>query len=107
MNYLVRMVECAEFNILDLHYFVEFNDGPERADDLLGKIEKTIATLDQFPERGHFSPELAQLGIHDFRELHYKPYRIIYSIGKQEVLVHAVLDGRRDLRDLLEARLLR
>lgn len=107
MKYSLRLVESAEFDILDLHRFVELNDGPGRADDLLAQIEKTIAALDHLPERGHFSPELARLGIHDFREIHYKPYRIIYTVAEQEVVVQAILDGRRDLRDLLEARLLR
>jgi toxin ParE1/3/4 len=107
MKYSVRLVESAEFDILELHRFVEFNDGPGRADNLLAQIEMTIATLDHLPERGHFPPELARLGIRDFREIHHQPYRIIYNVEKQEVVVQAVLDGRRDLRDLLEARLLR
>lgn len=107
MKYSVQLVESAEFDILQLHHFVECSDGPVRADDLLVKIEKIMATFDHLPERGHFPPELARLGICDFREIHYKPYRIIYAIEKQNVLIHAVLDGRRDLRDLLEARLLR
>ena len=107
MKYSVRLVEAAEFDILMLHRFVESSDGPGRADGLLAKIEMTIATLDHQPGRGHFPPELARLGIHDFREIHYKPYRIIYTVEGQEVVVQAILDGRRDLRDLLEARLLR
>jgi prevent-host-death family protein len=34
-------------------------------------------------------------------------YRILYEVQEQAVFVHAILDGRRDLRDLLERRLLR
>lgn len=58
-------------------------------------------------QRGHIPPEMARLGVHDFREIHYKPYRILYEIIGTEVIVHAVVDGRRDLRDILAARLLR
>jgi len=32
MKYSVQLVESAEFDILQLHHFVECNDGPERAD---------------------------------------------------------------------------
>jgi toxin ParE1/3/4 len=42
-----------------------------------------------------------------FREIHFKPYRIIYQIVESDVYIHAVLDGRRDLQELLEIRLLR
>ncbi len=106
MKYRVVLVEAAERDLLDLHLFVELNDSPARADDLLEHIEQTITTLSQMPQRGHHPPELARLGIHDFREIHYQPYRIFYEIIAKEVIVHAVVDGRRDLRDLLAARLL-
>jgi toxin ParE1/3/4 len=53
-------------------------------------------------------PELGRIGIaHEFRELIFKPYRIIYSVTRSEVFVHCILDGRRDLQDLLEEKLLR
>jgi toxin ParE1/3/4 len=43
----------------------------------------------------------------EFREIHFKPYRIIYQIIDKRVFVHCVLDGRRDLQELLERRMLR
>lgn len=107
MKYRVLLVAAAERDLLDLHLFVERHDSPSRADSLLDKIEQAITSLGQMPERGHAPPELARLGIRDFHEIHYKPYRIIYEIIDKDVVVHAVVDGRRDLRDLLEERLLR
>jgi toxin ParE1/3/4 len=59
------------------------------------------------PQRRHHPPDLAWLGIHDFREIHCKPYRIIYEIMDTDIMIHAVIDGRRDIRDFLVARLLR
>lgn len=67
----------------------------------------TIHRRGLMPQRGHHPPELARLGIHDFREIRCKPYRIIYEIIDTNVMIHAVIDGRRDIRDLLAARLLR
>lgn len=104
--YRILLVEAADRDLLDLHLFVELNDSPARADALLEHIEQAITSLSQMPQRGHHPPELARLGIHDFREIHYQPYRVIYEIIANEVIVHAVVDGRRDLRDLLAARLL-
>ena len=57
--------------------------------------------------RGHPPPELERIGMLDFKEIHYKPYRIIYEIYKSEVFVHCILDGRRDLQELLHKRVLR
>ena len=59
------------------------------------------------PERGHIPPELERIGVFGFREIHFKPYRIVYEIERKGVFIHCVLDGRRDLQELLESRLLR
>jgi len=107
VKFTVLLTETAVLDLAELHRFVELNDNPSRADRLLDVIEDTIASLDSMPQRGHIPPELERLGMHDFREIHYKPYRIIYEVIDRDVIVHAVVDGRRDLRDLLEARLLR
>jgi len=45
--------------------------------------------------------------VFDFREVHVGPYRIIYEMGGRVVWVLAVLDGRRDIQDVLARRLLR
>lgn len=52
-------------------------------------------------------PELERIGVTDYREVHFKPYRLIYQIIGKKVFVHCVLDWRRDSQELLERRLLR
>ena len=68
---------------------------------------RAIAALTEIPQRGHYPPELDRIDNRDFREIHFKPYRIIYSIRENEVIVHCVLDGRRDMQTLLQQCLLR
>ena len=51
--------------------------------------------------------ELRPLGISEYREAHYKPYRIIYRIMNRTVVIYCVVDGRRDMQSLLHLRLLR
>ena len=63
--------------------------------------------LESFPERGHTPPELERINLIGFFEIHFKPYRIIYQILNNNVYIHCVLDGRRELQELLEKRLLR
>ena len=57
--------------------------------------------------RGHIPPELERVGVYEYREIYFKPYRIIYQIVESDVYIHCVLDSRRDLEDLLQERLLR
>lgn len=107
MTYEVLLAEDAENDLLEIYRYVAFNDSLEKADQLLDKLEELVQALHRLPMRGHIPPELARIGVTDYREAHFKPYRVIYRIERQRVFVYCVLDGRRDLQSLLERRLLR
>lgn len=107
MKFTVHLVVDAEDDLLDIYRYVARNDSIEKADRLLDNLEKTIMKLETMPLRGHFPPELERIGVREFREIFFKPYRIIYQVIKSDVYVHCVLDGRRDLQDLLQQRVLR
>ncbi len=107
MRYGVRITEAAERDLLDIWEYVALNDAPGKADDLLERLELTCGSLVTSPGRGHVPPELARIGVDLYREVHFKPYRVIYETTGRTVYVHAILDGRRDLQSLLERRLLR
>ena len=42
----------------------------------------------------------------EYREVFFTPYRIIYRVAGSDVHVLVIADGRRDMRALLERRLL-
>ena len=107
MKYRIVLIVAAKSDLRDIFRYVDLNDSSERADNLIGGIEQTIISLAVMPERGNYPPELERIGIREFREVHFKPYRIIYSIFEDEVVVQCVLDGRRDMQTLLQQRLLR
>ena len=107
MKYRVMLVDSAELDLDEIHHYVESNDSPERADELLDGMERTILALAEMPERGHVPPEMERIGVREYREVHFKPYRIVYAIVGDAVIVHSVLDGRRDMQTLLMQRLLR
>ena len=62
--------------------------------------------LSESPERGAYPKELVLLGIREYREVFFKPYRIIYRILDKNVYVLLIVDGRRDMQLLLQRRLL-
>jgi toxin ParE1/3/4 len=51
--------------------------------------------------------ELRGTGIKKYLGIHYKPYRIIYEVKKEIVYIHSVLDGRRNIQEILSERILR
>jgi len=107
MPYRVLFAEDAERDIEDLHRFIAGRDGAETAERILTDIENACAELEEFPARGNIPKELAGIGISEYRELHNKPWRMIYRIMGTDVVVYCVVDGRRDLQSFLERRLIR
>ncbi len=105
-SFRVQWAEAAARDLEELISYVAA-DSPLNAERILDKLEKRAQTLESTPVRGRVVPELAHFGIRNWRELIVKPYRIIYRIDEDTVNVLAVLDGRRDLQDLLLERLIR
>ena len=46
------------------------------------------------------------LGIKEYRQVFFKPYRLIYRVMNADVVVYVIADGRRDMQSLLTRRLL-
>jgi len=107
VKYTVNIVSDASEDLFDIYLHIAETDSPLKAERLIAELKESCTRLEKFPDRGHVPPELATLGISDYREIHHGPYRIIYQIVDRNVFVHGLLDGRRDLQDLLQIRLLR
>ena len=102
MKYNVYLVEDAERDQLEIYRYMAANDSKEKADRLRDNLERTILKLETMPDRGHFLPELERIGVSEYREVFFKPYRIICQAIRIDVFVFCVLDGRRDLQDILQ-----
>ncbi len=108
MSHQVLSTDWAEDDLVAIYNYLVHEASIETADDILDALELACMNLKQFPDRGHVPPELEQIGIFDFREIHCKKYfRIVYEVTGNRVFVHGVLDGRRDLQEILQHRLLR
>lgn len=107
MNYKIYIIADAEEDIISIYKYVAINDSVQKAEILLKNIEERISNLSELAKRGHIPPELERVGVYEYRENHFKPYRIIYQIIDSNIYVHCVLDSRRELEDLLQERLLR
>lgn len=106
-RFRVRLADDAERDIEDIHRYIARHDSQAMADRVLDALLKTCEMLAAMPERGNVPKELGPVGITEYREVHYKPYRIIYRVRGSDVVVYCIIDGRRDMRSFLERRLLR
>ncbi len=77
-----------------------------KADYVLEQIEKALNSLSENPQRGACPKELQAVGLREFREILFKPYRIICRVMEKKVYVLLIADGRRDMQSLLQRRLL-
>lgn len=106
MIFTVLLTEDAAADLKDIHPYISEQDSANNVEQVLDEIEKKFVSLSELPERGVQPKELIALGIRDYREIFFKPYRIIYRIAKANVYIYLIADGRRDMQTLLQRRLL-
>lgn len=64
-------------------------------------IKQKADHLRQMPLQGRIVPELRYYSILTYRELISPPWRVIYKTEENQVWVLAVIDGRRNVEDIL------
>ena len=106
MSYQVFLTRDAVRDLEELDEYLAASDSDGKADYVLDKIEALLQRLSESPERGNRPRELLALGLGDYRQVFFKPYRIIYSVRRKDVYVLLIADGRRDMESLLQSRLL-
>ena len=106
MPYKVLLTAGAERDLESLYDYIVHHDSTAAADRVLDRLLKAAGDLATFPERGSHPRELLVLGIHQYRQVFFKPYRLIYRIIRTEVVMYLIADGRRDMQTLLAQRLL-
>jgi toxin ParE1/3/4 len=106
MPFKVLLTHAAARDLEELYDYIALHDAPRKADYVLEQIDKAFSKLSEFPERGAYPKELLAIGIREYREIFFKPYRIIYRVMNKNVYVLLVVDGRRDMQSLLRRRLL-
>ena len=103
----VLLTAGAEQDIEAIYEFITEYDCAGHADYVLDQIYAAVENLAHFPERGSYPKELLDLGIKEYRQVAFKPYRIIYRITEKRAIIYLIADDRRNLQGILNRRLLR
>lgn len=105
-HYEVLLTKGAEQDLESIHDYISEFDSVASANHVLDRLMEAVEGLARFPERGSYPKELVALGIKDYRQTAFKPYRVIYRVLGRRVLIYLIVDGRRDLQSVLALRLL-
>jgi len=105
VTFSVRLTADAALDLEEIGSFISIHDSPGRAEAVVEKIGQAVDSLTKNPHRGAHPPEGMELGDRQCREIFFKPYRIIYQVTGQAVLILLIGDGRRNMRELLRRRL--
>lgn len=106
MSYQVLFTRDAVRDLEELDDYLTASDSPEKADYVLDRVATIVQRLSESPERGTRPRELLALGVSQYRQVNFKPYRIIYTVQGDSVYAMLLADGRRDMESLLQRRLL-
>jgi toxin ParE1/3/4 len=106
MSYEVSLTKDAERDLEDIYFYIAEHDSQANADHVLERLAQAADALGSSPDRGSHVNELRSLGISEYRQVFFKPYRLIYKVHAKQVIVYVITDGRRDMGSLLARRLL-
>ena len=106
MSYVVRWSADAEHDLEAIADYIAEYDSLEHAQYVIDKILDAAGSLTTLPDKGNYPKELEAFGNREFRQIFFKPYRLIYQVAGKHVTVMLVADGRRDMLALLAKRLL-
>lgn len=102
----VLLTAGAEQDLEAIHDSIAEFDSSRSAEHVLRRLLQVADGLSRTPQRGSYPRELLALGIKAYRQALFKPYRLIYRVSGDQVIVHLITDGRRDMQALLARRLL-
>lgn len=105
-RYEVLLTRGAEQDLESIHDYIAEVDSVANANQVLDRLMKVVDGLARFPERGSYPKELMALGIKEYRQTAFKPYRVIYRVIGSRIVIVLIVDGRRDMQSVLARRLL-
>lgn len=103
MKYNIIRTDKADEQLRKIIFYIADDSGSiDIALNYLDKIEKAINRLEDFPMSGSI-PRYSILRKQGFRILIVERHLVFYKISedRKEVIVYAVVDGRREYRNLI------
>jgi toxin ParE1/3/4 len=105
MERKVRFTKAAKLDLEEIYDWIAENDAPAKAEYVLDRLSALTERTAALPGTGSRPRELLAGIKGDYRQVFFKPYRVIYRVTPSEIVIHLIADGRRNLHSLLLQRL--
>jgi addiction module RelE/StbE family toxin len=96
----VLWTQTAQQDLQRLIKYIEV-DSSTNARNIYFALKQKAEKLSRMPLQGRIVPEFRYYNIIIYRELIYSPWRMIYKVEGSKVWILAVIDGRRNVEDVL------
>ena len=102
MSYTILRTDKANDQLFDVIQYIAADAGANIALQYLDKLEAAVMNLADFPYSGT-TPRYSILKKQGYRVLIVERHLIFYKVDeeKQTVMIHAVVDGRQEYRNLV------
>ncbi len=102
MSYRILRTDKASDQLFDVIQYIADDAGANIAYKYLDKLEAAVMNLADFPYSGTV-PRYSILKKQGYRVLMVERHLIFYKVDeeKQTVMIHAVVDGRQEYRNLV------
>jgi prevent-host-death family protein len=101
------ITQDAERDLDRIYQGVFKSDGRQRANTEIGAIFESLTLQCLSLELGEVPPELRALGLTEYREHFFEPYRMLYRQAEHRMILHLITNTPCDMEYLLARRLLR
>jgi len=102
----ILWTQSARDDLMDIAKYIA-RDSIDIALKKIALIEEKVNSLRYFPREGKNVPELEEYNEEEYKQIIVYPWRVIYSLKKDIVYILIVIDGRRDLQDILYKKLMK
>lgn len=110
MNYSVFMLDDAEQDLRNIHAYIQGQFSLSLANEIYEEIRDGILQLEKHPQLGSIIPQLAALGMLDYRHIVImKKNRVVYELDKKNkcIYVYLICTERQDYDAVIRQRILR
>lgn len=90
----VRWTDSARRDLQEIAIWIA-RDRPQTAREVVAALRASVRHLAEHPQLGRVVPEI---GAESLRERVVTPWRILYRVHEREIVILAVVHGRRELR---------
>jgi toxin ParE1/3/4 len=106
MTYQVEFSTGAKQDLFKIYRYIKDAANLQTAKHFSAQIKKACLSLSEIPDRGHIPEELKGLSVMLCRQIIFKNYRISYQVIGKVVVVSGIIDGHRQIREVMRQRML-